>query len=400
MSAVLTGITNVVRANIAGAAQRAVKTAASEVKSLTGLNPTGSNSGLSKVAGLAGGTSSSILSYPENVHSDPQQGHYVEFFINTRTNGKLLAGDSRKDPTAAHDAIVAEYGTVDPGGGTFGSTGGGFYPDFEIGTGDAASIAVDGLHKIPPAKVKGAGGARNRSLVLSKLQTTRLEQTIALYMPPNVQVDYTIKYADQKIGNVALAGSAIIDRIKQGGSTLSALNDIAFGEAGSVAQEAAVNFFNAALDALAPGAQTLVELERGSVITPRMEMMFEGVGRRNFSFTFIFVPKSKQEAITVQEIIKKFKFYSMPKYSNNETRREMDIPGTFDIRYMYQGQENTFINKISTCFLQKVAVQYGGDRYTAYENIPGRGTPPQRSTLTLEFTELETLSQEHIEDGF
>ena len=90
----------------------------------------------------------------------------------------------------------------------------------------------------------------------------------------------------------------------------------------------------------------------------------------------------------------------MPKYSNNETRREMDIPGTFDIRYMYQGQENTFINKISTCFLQKVAVQYGGDRYTAYENIPGRGTPPQRSTLTLEFTELETLSQEHIEDGF
>ena len=389
MSAVLTGITNVVRANIAGAAQRAVKTAASEVKSLAGLNPTGSNSGLSKVAGLAGGTSSSILSYPENVHSDPQQGHYVEFFINTRTNGKLLAGDSRKDPTAAHDAIVAEYGTVDMGGGPFGSTGG-----------DAAAIAVDGLNKIPPAKVKGAGGARNRSLVLSKLQTTRLEQTIALYMPPNVQVDYTIKYADQKIGNVALAGSAIIDRIKQGGSTLSALNDIAFGEAGSVAQEATVNFFNAALDTLAPGAQTLVELERGSVITPRMEMMFEGVGRRNFTFTFIFVPKSKQEAITVQEIIKKFKFYSMPKYSNNETRREMDIPGTFDIKYMYQGQENTFINKISTCFLQKVAVQYGGDRYTAYENIPGRGTPPQRSTLTLDFTELETLSQEHIEDGF
>ena len=63
-------------------------------------------------------------------------------------------------------------------------------------------------------------------------------------------------------------------------------------------------------------------------------------------------------------------------------------------------QENTFINKISSCFLQKVGVQYGGDRYTAYENIPGRGTPPQRSTLTLDFTELETLSQEHIEDGF
>ncbi len=90
----------------------------------------------------------------------------------------------------------------------------------------------------------------------------------------------------------------------------------------------------------------------------------------------------------------------MPAYSNPETRREMEIPGTFDIRYMYQGQENNFINRISTCFLTKVDVQYGGDRYTAYENIPGRGTPPPRSSLTLNFTELETLSQQHIEDGY
>ena len=46
MSAVLTGITNVVRANIAGAAQQAVKTATGNIKSIAGLNPTGSNSQL------------------------------------------------------------------------------------------------------------------------------------------------------------------------------------------------------------------------------------------------------------------------------------------------------------------------------------------------------------------
>ena len=71
-----------------------------------------------------------------------------------------------------------------------------------------------------------------------------------------------------------------------------------------------------------------------------------------------------------------------------------------DIEYMYQGKVNSFLNKIHTCFLTKVGVQYGGDRYTAYEEIPGRGPPPQKSTLSLEFTELELLSQQHIADGY
>jgi hypothetical protein len=397
--AVLTGITNAVRSAAAGAAQRTVSSAISGVKSISGLNAEGSNSQLgydSSMDASAGGSSNTILSFPENVHSDPQQGHYVKFFINTRSNGKLITGDSRKNMKSAVDKIKRENNitlksqfnaAVQAAGGEFG------------GMTTIQSQAVDGP-KIPEGNITGAKGARNRSLTLSKLQTTRLEQTIALYMPPSVQVNYEIKYADNKIGNVAIAGSEIIDRIRAGGSTTSILNDIIDGGAGTAVGEAVTNFFNAGLDTLAPGARTLVELERGSVITPRMEMMFEGVGRRQFSFSFIFVPKSRQEALTVEQIIKKFKFYSMPAYSNPETRREMEIPGTFDIRYMYQGQENNFINRISTCFLTKVDVQYGGDRYTAYENIPGRGTPPQRSSLTLNFTELETLSQQHIEDGY
>ena len=92
----------------------------------------------------------------------------------------------------------------------------------------------------------------------------------------------------------------------------------------------------------------------------------------------------------------------MPRYSNPNTRREMDIPGTFDITYMYQNQENAFINKVSSCFLQNVAVQYGADRYTAYESTNskfGSGTPPQKSQITLSFVELETLSKSMIEEG-
>ena len=162
-------------------------------------------------------------------------------------------------------------------------------------------------------------------------------------------------------------------------------------------------FLEGALDAVAPGAQALAQLERGTVVTPRMEMMFEGVGRRSFSYTFNFIPKSEQEALVVEEIIQHFKFYMMPAYSNPNTRREMDIPGTFDIQYMYRGSENSFINKVSTCFLTQVDVQYGDAKFKTYEEatgLRGKVLPPQKSQIQLSFSEIELLSQDKIADGF
>ena len=376
---VLTGITDTVRAVAAGSAQRAVKSAADGIKSIAGLNPEGSNSGLGATANLMGGTSSSILAYPINVDTDEQQGHYVLFHINSRSNGKLIAGDKRKDMNEVVKKIEKEQNI-----------------DVTSGVDSFSELAIT-APKVP--KVEGANNAQNRSILLSKLPTTRLEKSIALYMPPNVQVSYEIKYADKEIGALAMAGSAVIDAIKKGGNTETILRNAA-DAAGTVGQEGLTNFLNKALDGIASGAEALSQMEKGTVITPRMEMMFEGVGRRSFSYTFAFIPKSKQEALIVEDIIKHFKFYAMPAYSNKETRREMDIPGTFDIEYMYRGSRNNFINRISTCFLTKVDVQYGGDRYTAYEEIPGKGPPPQKSSLSLNFTELETLSQSHIGDGY
>ena len=83
---------------------------------------------------------------------------------------------------------------------------------------------------------------------------------------------------------------------------------------------------------------------------------------------------------------------------------EMTIPDTFDIQYMYQGNQNHFLNKISTCFLQSISVAYGGDRFVAYnpsESIHGGSSPPpQRTTLTLGFKEMEILDKNRIDQGY
>jgi hypothetical protein len=72
---------------------------------------------------------------------------------------------------------------------------------------------------------------------------------------------------------------------------------------------------------------------------------------------------------------------------------------------MYKASENSFLNKVSTCFLTNVSVEYGADRFTAYEPTrsdlrPGMSPPPQKSKITLDFTELEVLSQDHIKLGY
>jgi len=144
------------------------------------------------------------------------------------------------------------------------------------------------------------------------------------------------------------------------------------------------------IDTVAPGATALLALEKGAIRTPRMELMFEGIGRREFAFEFVFIPKSKDEAEDIQKIVHRFKFHMASNYTDG-TFREMDIPSLFNIRYMYRSAENRFLNKISTCALESLDVSYGGDRFVAYE-----GGVPQTTKISLKFKEMEIITKDHI----
>jgi hypothetical protein len=266
--------------------------------------------------------------------------------------------------------------------------------DIGAGTGFAEALNLD---------APGSGNlGLNRSIQLTSRPTVRTSTSIALYMPPNVEVQYDVKYGDDKVGALAQIGLNAIEAFRGNDSTIAKFTKLK-RTSGDLTKEGLTNVLNSTLDTVAPGAKTLQQLDTGKVITPRMELMFEGVGRRSFNYTFNFIPKSKGEAKMVERIVQAFKSNMMPDYTNDFTRREMKIPNTFDITYMYQNAENGFLNKISECFLTKADVKYGGERFTAYEStksIHGEGPPPQRTTLTLAFTELEVLSKKHVEQGF
>ena len=74
--------------------------------------------------------------------------------------------------------------------------------------------------------------------------------------------------------------------------------------------------------------------------------------------------------------------------------REMEIPNYFNIRYMYRGNENEHLNKISTCVLTKLDVNYGSDRYVSYDD-----GAPQTTKISLGFTEMEIITRDKIENS-
>ena len=351
--------------------------------------------------------STRLMSYPYDVAEDEQQGHYIMFSVKVLDKkAQLKQKQARKafaevarnleqelNATSAADQAVLEYGTLESPGPQNNES----YIEKQAIVGAAVALREKSIVSGDTA----SGG--NRSIQVASRPTVRTGVTISLYMPPQVQVQYQVKYADQKIGSLAQIGMQAIEAFRGGSSVRASLTNLKNAAGGNV-REGLTNALNSTLDTLAPGARALQQIDSGKVVTPRMEMMFEGVGRRSFSFTFDFLPKSEAEAKTVEQIIYTFKENMMPSYTNATTRREMEIPNTFDIQYMYQDTENGFINKISECFLTTVDVQYGGDRFTAHErSTTGKGdsgAPPQKSKITLSFTELETLSKEKIKQGF
>ena len=377
---ILESITNKVRSTIAGRLNSATSSAIrSGVGSLTGVTKEGGTSALGSIA-KGGKFNTSILVYPSNVDSDPSQGHHIIFTIKSFIPGKVEPQKTEKDFSKVVNNLVAEgSGNVD----------------------NFASMPIEETKTLAddmPSAATGRNGKSGGSIMASKA-TVKTGTVISLYMPPSVQVEYDVKYADQEIGTLAMLGKDAIDAFKGASGGTSAKLNAAAEALGPGGKEGLTNLLNASLDTLAPGAKALQQISSGKVITPRMEMMFEGVGRRSFSYTFAFIPKSAQEAKTIERIIYAFKENMMPEYSNTTTRREMNIPNVFDIQYMYQSTENKFLNKISTCFLQKIDVTYGADRYTAYDPVDG-SPPPQKSSITLSFVEMETLSRDMIKEGF
>ena len=332
------------------------------------------------------------LSYPSDVETDVQQGHYILFHINENQKAKLKRAKKSKNIDAIINKAKKDH-------------------DIETRSIDDFGVAEDDDIIINQKKLQSAGSKKSaisgakHNLYAEQFPTTRLATSIALYMPPTVQTTYSLDYQDIEIGMFGEGLKQVFDTIeaamKNRSAEAAASGKAAFG----TLEEGVKRMLMKSMDTFAPGIKASQQIRDGKILSNKMELSFKGVNRRTFNFSFVFMPKSEQESTTVQHIVHMFKYHSHPEWGGGgkKTGREMTIPDTFDIEYMYKDGVNHWLNKISTCFLKDINVSYGGDRFTAFrpaQGLHGAGAPPSRVAMTLTFQEMEILVRDRIDECF
>ena len=325
--------------------------------------------------------------FPIDVEGPPgtgNQGHYIMFFINKQQGAKINFGAVDKEYEGAKN-IQKELASQKKS--------------------NNSDIIEDNPNVDPGllAAARSTNAARkNRELSTTMLErppTIRMETGIALYMPPSVTVTYGAEYQDTEIGSGASIISNAYNQIKSGEST-GAAAAAGIKEFGAEAKDEAIAMLLGAAG-MVPGlenAMSVIEMNRGFIKSPRMELMFKGIPKREFSYEFKMIPKSAEEADQIKSIVKEFKTNMLPEMKGTNARRQT-IPSTFDIQYMYDGGEaydkGGNLHKISTCVLESMNVTYGGDRYKTYE-----GGVPVETSLTLNFKEMDLITAELADQGF
>ena len=248
--------------------------------------------------------------------------------------------------------------------------------------------------------------------------TTRLDTTIALYLPNTITTGYSVKYNNtdiQKAMAITRAYSSAMPSIVDMYSQMDNANvaEIVGQKIKNVNLEDAKNAGKAMLDNAKSamvnsiyqkeGMAEALSLYNKVTRTPHMEYILENVDNRTFSFEFTFSPRNEREVRVVHDIIKQFKLSAIPKISSMSGTygQFLMYPHVFDISMISNGVENTWINKINTSILTDINVDYTkSGKFTTFDDLDGKGTPPTHIGLKLDFTEISILSQQLVEQGY
>ena len=328
----------------------------------------------------------STLSYPLDNEVNFQNGHYMLFYVNVqdKTKYEYTQGDTREIQEArlkgANDNEIRYNKLANARKGLY--------------TGDQASGADQG------STLRKKSGETSDDLGVSSLfnDTRRISDSVSLYLPPNVEDNTTAAYNDSRTGLVGfLAASGVGAGGKDRQAMATAIGDTIKGLGMDITAKAV----GAIGDVFgSEGTEQLIKKAfGGNADNPYMEVLFDAMQLRTFTYNFQFSPRNERESLEVQKIIQLFRFHMAPEL-RPKVNRYLGLPSQFDIHYMFLSgagvsSENNFYNRIATCVLQDCKINYTPTGVKSFED----GGPVQ-TTMQLTFKETELLTKEKIAQGF
>ena len=333
-----------------------------------------------------------ILSYPSDL-GNAGQGHYLMFYINDQKHANVTFGNNVKIQKTKVVTVKREVIRTSQGNKQIKKT---VEEDvtvpISVTESDAASDYVDKTAQ------DSLDAQQESSVSVQRAPTVRLATAIGMYMPAEITNDQSLDYGEPDIGGLAKMLNAFSTEFLQSGSFQES-----FGEMQGDLKTSLVETAKTALNEVAPGAKAAAEIKAGKVFSNRLETVFTGINKREFTFDFRMLPKDESEAKTIDKIVRMFRFYSAPSFEGDAaTSRTFIVPATFNIEYrMFNGSQNLFLNKIATSVCTGVSVKYGGDRAKFFRPTDdGEGAPPVETNLSLKFKEIELITREKINAGY
>jgi hypothetical protein len=203
--------------------------------------------------------------------------------------------------------------------------------------------------------------------------------TISMYIPDTLNFQYNAGYGNLSLQQVAneVAGTA--------GSAFSNVPIL-----GTLAKTASLG-----LTVAQSNAAKLALSTQGLAINPQQQLLFDGIDFRTYQMAFTFTPYSRQEAETVKEIIKLFRYHTAPQITTGGAGMFFVPPSTFDLDFMFNGQRNGNVTRVAESVIESIDVNYAPNGWAAHDN----GAPVQ-TTLTMNFREIELIDKDKIKAGY
>ena len=397
------------------------------------------------LSSLTNTSTSKNLVYPNDLASNPAMCHAVQFSIFDYTSGfqetagKFAASvaegaksalstinDIRNTPNTM--SLDDGSGEVVPATAAFTAAQIG-----KITAGSAQSIFNKGTSFLKNDLLPNAVSLASAPTYRPKRKTAPLAN-ISLYMPDTLNVQHDANYGEismtEVLGPLGMVAQGYTDL--QGKSVAELKNSIT---SNPFAKSIAGNLFGAAAGKL-PGVNgsALGEIAKGALgiaTNPQIQLLYRGIDLRSFSLSFVFTPKSSQEAQTTKDIIDTFTYYSVPGLASaaidGNPGQYLIPPQLFTVKFVFLGKSgvassignifssalnnlglNTLfanptqtitsgkeakIMNIEECVLTNVSVDYAPNGWAAYND----GYQIQ-TTLQLQFKETQILTKDRLKN--
>ena len=328
------------------------------------------------------------MMYPVDLMSEQYGGNYAVFYINIAMESKLKVNEQNYalDPAIEsrdRPSIVAKPTTANAltGASAVLNTLTGVIGGSILGKGLKGAVKGVAVANIPTIGVAVAG----KTSPTTTRSNRRTAATIALHVPNQLSVRYSMAWSDEETVNFSMAEEGV-------SQVLNALGKKSKSATEGAVESGADMIVN---KTLAKGPQgSALSAKLGIAANPKKEQVFKGLDFRTFQFDYQFYPRSSKEAEQVLKIIKQFKYHMHPEYKS-ANQFVWIYPSEFDIVYYNNGQENESLHRHTSCVLTEMNVNYTPNgSFTTFDN----GMPTQIN-MQLTFRELLLLSKEQIEKG-